>query len=236
MRHVEQKHVRFTAAGDADACRQFPDLFRSRAEHLVSPAASAEGVDQVKAVDVKRDRVHIRVRVVEVVALAVLLKIIARIKSCQGVGLGGADDAAVLGELDRSADARKDDLRHVVGLRDEVRGAGSQAAHLGGLVRSQHDDRYAAELVVRLDDVQQLKAVHHRHEQIQQDQRYGFGLPANGFQRSLAVFGIEHLVFAADDLAEYAAVDQFVLHDQDGSFVDNGHGVFLSCQNSHPQE
>ena len=65
-----------------------------------------------------------------------------------------------------------------------------QGLQLGAFLRSQHDDGDVAQLLVVSDLIQDLKAVHDRHHQVQQDQGYAFRVGPDLLHGLPAVFGI----------------------------------------------
>ena len=63
--------------------------------------------------------------------------------------------------------------------------------------------------------VQDLKAVHHRHDDVQQDQRNGGVVLVQHRQTFLPVGGLQNIVITAEDLGQNRAVHLGIVYDQD---------------------
>ena len=104
------------------------------------------------------------------------------------------DQAAILGELDDAAHAGQNDLGGVVGLGDKVHGPVAQGGQLRVPIRGEHDHRDAGQAHIRPQRLHQLKAVHHRHVDIQQDHGHRALKGAQLLQRFLAVSRKKHVI------------------------------------------
>ena len=83
----------------------------------------------------------------------------------------------------------------------------------GVLCRADHNDRDFLLPCIALHHPQHIKAVHFRHDQVQQHQR-DIGASAQNFDRAQAVLGFQIFVALAQNLLEHGAVDLRVIHDQ----------------------
>ena len=99
-------------------------------------------------------------------------------------------------------------------LGDEIIGAHLQSAQLGALVGGENDDRDAAERLNAAHDLHDLKAVHHRHHQVQQDDRKLILMLTDQSESLFSVFGIENVVIILQNDAQRVAVDFLIVHHQ----------------------
>ena len=83
----------------------------------------------------------------------------------------------------------------------------------GVLCRADHNDRDFLLPCIALHHPQHIKAVHFRHDQVQQHQR-DIGASAQNFDRAQAVLGFQIFVALTQNLLEHGAVDLRVIHDQ----------------------
>ena len=83
----------------------------------------------------------------------------------------------------------------------------------GVLCRADHNDRDFLLPCIALHHPQHIKAVHFRHDQVQQHQR-DIGASAQNFDRAQAVLGFQIFVALTQNLLEHSAVDLRVIHDQ----------------------
>ena len=127
------------------------------------------------------------------------------------------DEPPLLGvELDGVKDAPVDDAR-VKGAADIVRDA-----HLVGVTHDRvgvlagnHDDRDILNPVVAVHGSQHFKAVHHRHDDVQQNQRNAGAVLLQHGQAFRAVGGLQYIVVAAQNLRQNRAVHLGIINDQD---------------------
>ncbi len=89
-----------------------------------------------------------------------------------------------------------------------------QGLQLRVLFGGEHDDGDALQLLVLPHDLQHLKAVHHRHHEVQKDDGKLLQMRAHLLQRLLAVLGADHVIVVLQDDAQGIPVDLMVVHDQ----------------------
>ena len=208
--------VSLVAAGDALGLSEHGgDLAADAAQHLVAEVAPVHGVDRVELLDVQHDGVHVHLRMVLEHPVAVFHEEVAVVKPGEAVALRGGDQLPALAQLDDAADAGEDDLGHVEGLGNEVRGAQLERLQLRALFRGQDDDGDAAEDFVVPDGLQDLKAAHHGHHQVQQDQGEVGAVLAHQLHAFFSVFGVENFVVILENHAQDVPVDLLIVHDQD---------------------
>ena len=157
---VEQKGIRFAAAGDAARLlHQFQQLRADPPEHFVPVALAVAVVDGMKVIDVHQDRVCGIVLVIDIQLHRVAVEKFLVIQARQLVALGPAKDVAVLGQLNGAQDTGQHDLLHRIGLGDKVNGPQGQAFHLGLAVGGHDDDGNPGITDVGLHLAQQIQTV-----------------------------------------------------------------------------
>ena len=101
------------------------------------------------------------------------VEVLLVVKLGQLIALGGLDDVAVLRELDRALQARFDDADGGIGLRNEVDSPELEALDLGFFLGRRDDDGNTGERFVLFDRFQHVQTGHHRHQDVEQNQREG---------------------------------------------------------------
>ena len=235
---VDHEDVRLTAADDAARVpHRFPQAFTDAAQHLVAIGVAEAFVDHVEVVDVHNDRVHLHVPMMLVELLGIAVKVFAVIQPRQRIPLGGLDDVAVLAQFDGAPGAGQDHPWLRIGFGNKVDCTEFEASDLGVLIGRQDNDGDLLQLRIILDLPEHLGAGHHRHQQIQQDQRELILVRADLLQRLASVFGKDQLVIRAENGAEQLAVDPLIVDDQDQTpavgrmkfFMTFQHAAFSSC-------
>ena len=212
---VQQEGVGpLAAAHAAHLAGRVANALADLSQNIVGIVLAVALVEHVELVDVHHHGVHGHLGVALVVQVDVAQEVVDVVQPGQAVALRGFDGLPALGQLHATVHPGLDDLPGGVGLRYEIHGADFQAFQLRVLIGGEHDDGQLPQVLVRLDGLEDLHAVHAGHLQIQQQQRQVALVGFDQVHGLDAVLGIEHVVIGFDDVAQHHPVDRLVLDHQ----------------------
>ena len=137
--HIER--IRLGPAGDHGMPAQHVlQRFGNEEQCGIAGAPAVHFIDQMEMVDIKHQRVG-RLHPMVFDLANVFEEIVAGIKPRDRIFFGRVDQGCILGHADDPLATRQDDLRHVVRLRDKVRGADPDTLHFCFLFGRHDDDR-----------------------------------------------------------------------------------------------
>ena len=171
-------------------------------------------VDHVEVVDIQNDSIHRRFPVVDIILVRIVIEVVTVVKTGKLVSLSDSDGITVLVQLDGTLDSCVYYTRVRIRLRYEIYRSEAETLDLSLPVGSRYDNRKISEPLVALHYFEDIKTVHVRHDEVEQDYTQSFVLFLHYLYRFGPGAGIYCLVLIAEDVSEHLSVDHLVIDDQ----------------------
>ena len=173
MGTINHEGIGISAADDAAGItNHLPNLFPDATEDFVAIDFAVALVDHMEMVDIDDDGVCRQVFIAEVKLLRMIIEEFSVIQPCQFVAFCGLDGTAILLELNNTANSSQWN-GHIRRIRlcQRVDGTQLKASGFRSRIRSGDNDRNVLQSLIGHDSFQNIEAGHHRHHQIQQNER-----------------------------------------------------------------
>ena len=189
-----------------------PDLIPQMTQNPVPELPSIQGIDRMELLDIDHDGVHFPVTMIPEDPVSILKKETPVIQSGQPVVLGIGNQLPAFAEFYDPGNSGLDHLMHIEGFRNKISSPQLKSPQFRILFCRQHNNRYASELAVLVYALQYFKAVHFRHDQIQEND--GKLIPVRRYlcQCFYPVSGIDQLIIILQDRSQNILIDLLVIH------------------------